>query len=173
MTAVRAELVAGTWTADPMATSAQFRARDILGRTVVGTLTLLSASVAVSTDGVPMHVQAELDLASVTTGNAKRDRDLRGPRFFDAQHDPVLRVTAGAARLDGPGRWLVASELTMKGHSFPLDILAELADLTDGQAHLHATATLDRREAGITVPRLLVGPSVAVVINAVLRAPKA
>lgn len=172
MSAQRTGVIAGKWTADPSATEAQFRARDVLRRTVVGTLSVLSASVEVSADGTPMHVAAVLDLASVATGSTRRDADLRGPRFFDVQGDALLRMTAGPAQPGGSHRWLLAGELTMKGTCCPLDITAELVDLDDGRAHVRATAVFDRRDAGITVPRLLVGRAVAIEVDACLRAPE-
>lgn len=122
MSAVATELTAGTWTANPASTRAGFRARDVLGRSVHGTLSALSAAVEVSTSGLPLHVRADLDLTSVATGNPRRD--------------------------------------------------ADLVDL-DGGAQVCATATLDRRLVGITMPRLLVGRLVAVEVDAVLHAPGA
>lgn len=171
MTAVSAGVVAGTWTVDPTATAAQFRARDVLRKTVVGTLNVLSGDVEVSPDGVPVHVRAGLDLASVTTGNTRRDADLRNPRFLDVEREPVLRLTARPATPDGPGRWVLPGQLSLKGVTCPLEVIAELVDIAEGRACVRATATLDRREAGITVSRLLVGRFVAVIVDATLRAP--
>lgn len=164
-------LVGGTWTADPAATSARFRARDVLGRTVLGTLAVHSAAVEVAPSGDPLRVRAELDLGSVATGSGRRDADLRGPRFLDAARDAVLRVTADAARPDGPGRWHLVAELAMKGLACPVELDVELTDLRDGRAAVRATTALDRRALGIAVPRLLVGRTVAVEVLAVLHAP--
>lgn len=171
MSAVATELAAGTWTVDPTSTRTQFQVRDVLHRTVVGTLSLRSATVEVSADGVPLQVRADLDLRSVATGNARRDADLRGPRFFDVERNAVLQLSAGPARPDGPARWLLAGELGLKDSSCPLDVAVQLVDLADGRARVRATATLDRRAAGITVPALLVGRHVAVQVDAVLHAP--
>lgn len=179
MTALRTGAPAGTWTLDVSASTARFRARGLLGTTVVGTLDVLSASVQVSADGRPERVDAELDLASVATGSARRDADLRGPRFFDAQRGPALLVSAVrpqhviAAQPAGSARWLLTGELAMKGRRCPVDITAELLHLEDGQAHVHATAVIDRRDVGIMVPRLLVGRTVAIEVDGVLRAPRA
>lgn len=171
MTTASAGMITGTWTVDPTTTSAQFRARDVLRKTVVGTLQVLSGVVEVSPDGVPARVRAELDLASGTTGNARRDADLRSPRFFHVQREPVLRFTAGPATPDGPDRWVLPGQLSLKGVTCALEIIAELVEIVEGRARVRATATLDRRDVGITVPRILVGRSVAVVVDATLRAP--
>ena len=171
MTSLIGQLAAGTWTCDVRASSARFRARDVLHKPVDGTLPVLSASVQVSPEGSPLQVQAELDLAGVDTGSTRRDHDLRGRRFFDAEHDRMLRFTAGAARADGPGRWLVDGELALRGHRCPLQLTAELVLVAGGRGRVRASATLDRRDVGITVPRLLVGRWVDVEVEAVLVPP--
>lgn len=171
MTSLTGALPAGTWVVDAAASSAQFRARDLLHRPVVGALPVLSASVHVSPDGTPSHVLADLDLAGVVTGSARRDRDLGGHRFFDVERSSLLRFTAGPARPDGDRRWLLPGELLLKGVHCPLEVVAELVDVADGRASVRATAALDRRAAGITVPRLLVGATVTITVEACLLAP--
>lgn len=171
MTAVLDRLATGTWVADASATRARFRARDVLRRTVVGSLPVWSAVVEVSADGVPLSVRAVLDLAGVATGSARRDTDLRGPRFFDVERDALLVVTADRARPAGPGLWRWSGTVAMRGASCPLDIVTELAGFAGGCATVRAIATLDRRDVGITVPRLLVGRTVGIEVDAVLCAP--
>ena len=173
MSTVLTQLTTGTWTAGPASTRVRFRARDVLGKSVLGTLSVLSATVEVSTSGVPLRLRADLDLSSVATGNPRRDAALRGPRFFHVERDAVLRVTAGSAQPDEPGRWHLAGEAAMKGLACPLAIAVDLVDLDDGRARVRATTTLDRREVGIRVPRLLVGRLVAVEVDAVLNGPDA
>ena len=173
MTSALAGLAAGTWSVDAVASSAQFQARDVLHKPVIGTLPLLSAGVEVSPDGVPQRVWAELDLAGVSTGNPRRDRDLRGHRFFDVERDAVLRFTAGAARPDGDQRWLLTGELALNGVRCALEVDVEVVEVAGARGRVRATATLDRRDVGITVPRLLVGRDVSVVVDAVLVAPAA
>ncbi len=173
MTTLLPALPTGTWTVEPAETVAQFRARDVVRKTVVGSLAVLTGRVEVSPQGVPLHLAAELDLSSVETGNRKRDGDLRGPRFFDASRDPSLTVTAGPAEIGDDGRWHLSGELAMKGRSCPVDLTVDVVDLRDGRAEVRATAALDRRALGITVPRLLVGHAVLVDVHAVLRGPAA
>lgn len=171
MSTVATGLAAGTWTVDAAATRAQFHARDVLRRTVTGTMSVLAAAVEVSAAGLPLHVRAELDLGSVATGNARRDSDLRRARFFGVARGAVMTLTAGPARPDGPDRWLLAGELELKDTRCPIDVAVQLADLTGGRARVQATATVDRRAAGITVPALLIGRHIAVQVDAVLHAP--
>ncbi len=64
---------------------------------------LTSAAVTVAADGRPVSAGAGLDPGRVGTGNRRRDRDLRGPRFLDAGRRPtitflVLRLRPPVAR---------------------------------------------------------------------------
>lgn len=171
MTSLMGRLAAGTWAVDAPASSARFHARDVLRKPVVGTLPVRTASVQVSPQGSPLHVTAELDLGGVSTGNARRDRDLRGRRFFDVESDGVLRFTAGPARAQDPGHWLLDGQLELRGRRCLAEVAVQLLDVVDGRARVRATASIDRRDAGITVPRLLVGRLVDVQVEAVLLAP--
>jgi len=173
VTALLPGLAAGTWTVDTASSTAQFRARDVLRKTVVGTLPVLSGSVQVSADGEPVQVAAELDLAGVETGNARRDRDLRGHRFFHVERGATLHATAGPARPDGEGRWVLTGELVLHTVRCPVELTAELVSLAGDRAVVRATTSLDRRDVGIDVPQLLVGRRVDVVVDAVLRVPGA
>jgi polyisoprenoid-binding protein YceI len=158
---------------DTASSTAQFRARDVLRKTVVGTVPVLSGSVQVTADGEPVQVAAELDLAGVETGNARRDRDLRGHRFFHVERGATLHVTAGLARPDGEGRWVLTGELVLHTVRCPVELTAELVSLAGDRAVVRATTSLDRRDVGIDVPQLMVGRRVDVVVDAVLRAPGA
>ena len=172
MTALLPGLASGTWTVDTASSTAEFRARDVLRKTVVGTLPVLSGSVQVSPAGEPVQVAAALDLAGVETGNARRDSDLRGRRFFHVERGATLCVTAGPARRDGDGRWLLSGELVLHEVRCPVELTAELVSLAGDRAVVRATTSLDRRDAGIDVPQLLVGRQVDVIVDAVLRAPR-
>jgi polyisoprenoid-binding protein YceI len=172
VTALPAVVAAGTWTVDPTTTRAQFRARDVFRRPVVGTLPVRVGRVEVATDGTPVEVVAELDLAGVATGIGRRDRDLLGRSFFDVRSSPVLRFAGGPARLDGEGRWLLAGTLALRGVECQVELAVELVGRGDGAARVRATTSLDRRDVGIRVPRLLVGHDVGVVVEAELVPPE-
>jgi polyisoprenoid-binding protein YceI len=171
VTALLGDLVAGTWTVDHAASSARFQARDVLRKQVVGTVPVLSAGVDVSPQGVPVRVWADLDLAGVDTGNTRRDRDLRGPRFFDVKQGGVLRFRATTARAEDSGRWQLAGELALRDARCSLSVEVEVVAESPHRTTVCATAALDRRAIGIDVPRLLVGRAVGIRVEAVLVAP--
>lgn len=165
MTALLPGPAVGTWTVDPIATRAEFRARDLLRKTVIGTLPVLSARVEVAEGGVT--VVAELDLSGVATGISKRDADLRGRRFFDVAQHPVLRVEASGPVPGPEGTSRLTGQLLLKGGSCSVEVDVRVSH-DEGPVRVRATTTLDRRDAGIQVPRLLVGTRVDVDVDAVL-----
>lgn len=164
MTAVTT-VAAGTWLL--RTATAEFCARDLLRKPVRGTLPVRSGEMRVGADGRVTGATAELDLAGVSTGHPKRDRDLRGRRFFDVEVDPLLRFTGGPAQHED-GRWVLPGTLRLKGIECPVELAVELIAASADVVSVRATTTLDRRDAGIRVPRLLVGPRVEVTVTAEL-----
>jgi polyisoprenoid-binding protein YceI len=160
----------GRWAVTPTSSRAGFTARDVLRKPVVGTLDITSAYVEVDEHGIPVAVSAELDLASVDTGNDRRDTDLRGRRFFDVSGSPQLLFTGGPGVHRGDG-WSVPGLLTLRGVSCPVQLAVTVRERADGGRSVRAEAVLDRRDLGITVPRLLVGATVQVTVEAELLPP--
>ena len=105
--------------------------------------------------GAP-SVHATLDPASIDTGHARRDADLRGKRFLAVDAYPLMEVIANriAATADG---WCADAVLRGPGCEAPLRIDATLDDAeTAAHLQLSGSARLDLRDVGIRVPGFLV-----------------
>ena len=165
-TPTREALHPGRWTTGPTTATASFQARDVLHRTVTGTLPVRFAVVEVGPDGRPERVRAELELAGVDTGSKRRDHDLRGKRFFHVESGGVLLFTAASATATADG-WTLPGELDLHGARCPVVLQVQRT----GPSSVRATAKLDRQDLGIRVPRLIVGSFVMVTVDAEL-APK-
>jgi polyisoprenoid-binding protein YceI len=147
---------AGIWTADLSRTRAAFAARHLFGQTVHGTIAVTGGTLDVSPDGQPRRFQATLDPASIDTGNARRDADLRGRRFLAVEADSLLEAAADGIDSTGDG-WRADAVLRVRRCEAPLRIDAKLDILpTEARLLVSGTARLDLRDAGIRVPRLLV-----------------
>ena len=166
--AAAGSLAPGRWAVT--ACTATFRARDLLGRPVVGTLPLLSGEVEVDRHGVPARVSAELDLTGVDTGNARRDKDLQGPRFFDSTAGGVLRFTADRPATTAGDGWLLDGTLQLRDTDCPVQLSVEPAG--GPGRRVRATTALDRRDLGITVPAVLVRPRIEITVEAELLPPR-
>jgi polyisoprenoid-binding protein YceI len=147
---------AGIWTADLTRTRAAFAARHLAGRTVHGTIAVTGGTLDVAPDGQPRRFQATLDPASIDTGNARRDADLRGRRFLAVGTYPLMEAAADGIDVAADG-WRADAVLRVHGCEAPLHIDAKLDILPTGARLLvSGTARLDLRDAGIRVPGLLV-----------------
>ena len=161
-------VAAGTWTADLAHTRAEFAAGHLFGQRVHGTIAVTAATIEVGTDGRPRRLHATLDPASIDTGNARRDADLRGKRFLAVDAYPLMEVIADRIAATAGG-W--HADATLRGHGCeaPLCMDATL----DGAAtapclQVSGTARLDLRDAGIRVPGFLVRRFVDLSVSAQL-----
>jgi polyisoprenoid-binding protein YceI len=165
---LRAPLVhAGTWRISDSRTTVGFTVTNF-GRPVHGSVACSFGEVAIGDDGVPLRVYAELDLESLATGIARRDTDLRKPRFLDIGRHPVMRWTADGFTPTRDGGWTADGMLSVRGTTAPLAVTGSVGavDLAGEWFRVTADGVLDRTAVGIRAPAVLVGRSVAVHIDA-------
>ena len=67
------------------------------------------------TDVTKSSVVVEIDAASVDTGNAQRDADLRSVKFFDTENYPVLAFRSRRVDRMGENACRVTGDLTIRG----------------------------------------------------------
>jgi polyisoprenoid-binding protein YceI len=149
-------VAAGTWIVDFAHTQAAFTARHFFGQRVHGTITVTAGTIEVGKDGRPLRFQATLDPASIDTGHARRDADLRGKRFLAVDAYPLMEVVADriAATTDG---WYADAVLRGHGCEAPLRIDATLdGAATAPRLQLSGSGRLALRDVGIRVPGFLV-----------------
>jgi polyisoprenoid-binding protein YceI len=160
-------MTAGTWAVSDSRTQVTFSVGN-LGRTAHGTVALNWGEVEVDRDGAPVRVQAEFDLNSLDTGIAKRDADLRKPRFLDIDRYPTMTWSCAGFTPDGEGGWTADGELSVRGTTAPLTVTGgpEAAALDGGWVRVRASGVLDRTTVGIRAPSFLVGRAVQISIDA-------
>jgi polyisoprenoid-binding protein YceI len=133
---------------------------------VHGTITVTAGTIEVGKDGRPHRFRATLDPASIDTGHARRDTDLRGKRFLAVDAYPLMEVVADriAATADG---WCADAVLRGQGCEAPLRIDATLdGAATAARLQLSGSARLDLRDVGVRVLGFLVRRFVDVSISA-------
>ena len=157
----------GRWVVDPGRSRATFSVSNFGLRTVTGSVPVLAGMLEVSAGGRPGRLSAELDLASIDTGHARRDADLRKPSLLDLDTHPVLTYAAEEFE-PGPQGWSARGVLGVRGTTCPLTVLGVPAGdgAPTGSLHLVGTAVVDRTALGIRAPRLLIGRQVSVVVDA-------
>ena len=167
-TSLRHSIRPGTWTLDPARSTASFVVRSLAGK-VTGTIPIVSATVQVKADGSVGAISAVLDPAGFSTGHAKRDADVRGAKFLDADSYPALTYSAAGAASTEDG-WTVEGSLVVKGVTAPVTLTADLASLDGEVATVRATGVVDRRAAGLTkMPNLMIARTLAITLDVTLQ----
>ena len=158
----------GIWTVDPAHTRAEFAAGHLFGQMVHGTIAVTAGTIEVGPDGQPQRFHAVLDPASIDTGNARRDSDLRGRRFLALDAHPLMEVAADRIAATARG-WHADAVLRGRGREAPVAIDATLDGATTAlRLQVSGTARLDLRDVGIRVPGFLVRRFVDLSVSAQL-----
>jgi polyisoprenoid-binding protein YceI len=97
-------------------------------------------------------VTATINAASFSTGNGRRDNDVRSARFLHAEEYPELAFRAGRLAQDG-GRWTLAGELTVRDVTRPVTLEIDSVEAAGPGFRAHATARVDRYAYGLTLMR--------------------
>ncbi len=107
----------------------------------------------------PEHssVQVRIDVASIDTGNSKRDQHLRSPDWFDAGAHPHISFQSSAVRRAGEGELVATGTLEMRGNKrqieLPIKILGTRQIPPPMQAMLGGAKEVTSFEASTTIDR--------------------
>jgi polyisoprenoid-binding protein YceI len=146
----------GAYRIDPARSEVRFTAAHFFGvKPVPGTLAVTSGSLVVAHDPRRSTVTVELDPASFTTDDPRRDADITGKRFLNAAAYPVMGFRGTSVVPDGDG-WRLDGVLTVRGTDSPVALRltgAEPAGERAGAWRFSATARIDRYAAGVTMAR--------------------
>ncbi len=119
-----------------------------------GTFTFDPASPAAA------QVQAEIKVASISTGNAKRDAHLVNPDFFDAGKYPTMTFTSTGLKMTSDTEGVLTGNLTM--HGVTREVVLDLTyngGVKDPwgieRVGFSATGKLDRQDYGLTYNTVL------------------
>ena|SRR5579863_2575421 len=93
-------------------------------------------------------VTATIDVTSAVTGDKDRDAELPDQDFFWTSHFPRATFVAHGFKAAGPGRYLAAGTLSLRGVSKPLTLPFSLA-ISGAQAKMNAQVALDRLAFGV------------------------
>lgn len=168
--------VAGTWRLDPVHTEVGFSVRHMMVSKVRGRFTGVSAQLTTTDDPLDSTVRAEIDLATVTTGNDQRDADLRGRDYFAVEAHPTMTFVSTGVRANGGG-YALDGELTVHGVTKPVTLALEVGGIGrdpygNTRAGFTATGTVNRHDFGMTfdIPMdgggMVVGNEVNITIDA-------
>jgi polyisoprenoid-binding protein YceI len=143
----------GTWTVDTTHSTLGFVARHMMLSKVRGRFTDFTAAIEVADDPLDSTVSAEVQMASVTTGEEGRDNHLRTNDFFDVENHPAMTLRSTGFDRDGDD-YVMHADLTIKGTTRAVDF--GLAFEGVGQdpwggtrAGFTASTTINRKDFGV------------------------
>ena len=166
VTTTRTQLPTGTWSVDPARSRVEFRAKHLGISAVRGAFAEFAGTLELGDDLAAARAYGAASVASLGTGNKRRDADLRSPTFFDAERFPEITFTSRRFRRLGAGKFEIAGDLTLHGVTRPIALTASLREAgqdarDSGRLALEATGRLSRRDYGMTSWKVLVTDTVA------------
>lgn len=101
-------------------------------------------------------VRLTIPVASVRSGDEKRDGHLRSADFFDAEKHPTITFASTRVTRRGADRYTVAGDLTIRGTTKAVDVDVTVHGIADDpmgkdrkRAFIDATTRIDRRAWGL------------------------
>ncbi len=147
-------------------TQAEFTVTHLAISHVRGQIPLASGSIAIGPGDLPTAVDAVLDVKSIETQDADRDKDLRGADWFEVDKYPTM--TFVAKKIAGTSAaFTIDGDLTFHGVTKPVTLSAkEVGKIVDGRGRTHvgysATGVIDRRNWGLNWGRTTPGGDLVV-----------
>lgn len=144
-------IAAGTYLIDPAHSTVRFRVTHSFGLgPVSGTFDIRDGVLTVADDPGGSTVRARVDAGSFRTDKPRRDADVRGRRFLDADTFPTLDFRSAALARTDDG-WQLRGDLTVRGVTAPVTLRLDGAEPLDGAAgpvaggwRLRAAVRVDR-----------------------------
>jgi polyisoprenoid-binding protein YceI len=154
-------LAATKWVVDPVHSQVEFGIRHLLGR-VRGSFSRWYGVIATqNADWTHGTVNVKVQTASINTGNAYRDADLRSPRFLDSDSFPAMTFESTDIKATD-STVVIGGLLTLKGHTRHVVLKGQFRGIgkdQEGKERIafDASTVLDRRDFGINYNQLVEG----------------
>ena len=166
-----------TWAIDPAHSNARFVVRHMAISNVRGDFSKISGTVEYDEkDVLKSSVNATIDVSSIDTRVADRDKDLRSAEFFDAAKYPTITFQSNKVWKEGDHVKL-SGDLTIHGvtKELTLDVIGPSATIKDpwgnNRCGLSASTKIDRQDFGLVFNGRLpggdavIGDDVAIVLD--------
>lgn len=162
--AAPASAEAAAWNADPNHSEVRF-AVDHFFTPVTGRFGEFEISLAFDAENpANSSVEAKIAIASIDTGNERRDGHLRSGDFFEAEQHPYMTFKSSSVEKVGENEFVARGPLTIKGTykeiELPITLLGvkelpeEMSQMFGGikqVASFKAETTIDRGDFGVGV----------------------
>jgi polyisoprenoid-binding protein YceI len=146
---------AGVYEIDAAHTSVEFVGRHLMITKVRGRFSDVRGRITIGEEPESSHVEVEIGVASLSTGNADRDAHLANEDFFDVQHYPTITFASTAVRPLREETWELVGDLTVRGVTRPVTLQVEfdgggVSPMGDERIGFSAAAEVNREDFGLT-----------------------
>jgi polyisoprenoid-binding protein YceI len=146
-----------TWKIDPAHSGAEFKVKHMMISNVKGSLSDLNGTLIEDTSNPALsHVDATIDISTISTGDAQRDAHLKSADFFHHDQHPNMTFRSTRVEKKGVGEYAVTGDLTIHGITKPVIFAVEGPSAPgkdpwgNTRIGLSATATINRKDFGLT-----------------------
>jgi polyisoprenoid-binding protein YceI len=168
--------VAGEYVIDPAHTSVEFIGRHLMITKVRGRFTDVSGTITVDEKPERSRVEVDISVASIATGDHRRDDHLRSPDFFDVEKHPAIAFRSTKVEQMTSDSWTVTGDLTVRDVTRPVTLQVEFdgagaSPFGDERISFSAATEVDREDWGLNwnvaleTGGVLVGKRVRIEIN--------
>jgi polyisoprenoid-binding protein YceI len=151
----------GSYVIDPMHSSVGFVARHLMASKVRGSFTEFEGTIVIGETPESSSVHATAQAKSIQTNQGQRDEHLRSADFLEAEQFPTLTFVSTKVAPKGGSHYELVADVTIRGVTkevvFDLEFLGYGPGMAPGTnvAGFEATATIDRRDFGVSFNRAL------------------
>lgn len=156
--ATATQLPVGTWTLDPIHSSASFAVKHMGVATFRGRFEDFDASLEVGEDGAA-ELRGTVRADSIAVKDENLKAHLGSPEFFDTERYPELRFVARSLRRDGD-ELIADGELTIKDQTGPVHARGTITDPAETlggavKLGIELEAFIDRTQFGLNFNAVL------------------
>lgn len=141
----------GTWEVDPARSTVGFAVRHLKVTKVHGRFREVTGVVRCDSEGVA-SIDGSVEVASIDTGDRRRDARFCAEDFFDVEQHPTIAVTAVSSPVGPCDTPTVRGTMTVRGASRPLKLQVDgPASPVDrnGDLRIRANGVVSRRDFGL------------------------
>src|SRR5438477_6992947 len=146
---------AGVYDIDPAHTAVEFVGRHLMITKVRGRFSDVKGRITIAEEPENSHVEVEIGVTSVSTGNDDRDAHLKSGDFFDVEHYPAMTFASTAVKPLRNDTWELAGELTVHGTTRPITLQVDFdgggaSPMGDERIGFSAATEVNREDFGLT-----------------------
>ena len=146
---------AGVYEIDPAHTDVEFVGRHMMITKVRGRFSDVRGRITIAEVPEDSHVEVELGVESVSTGNGDRDTHLKSGDFFDVEHYPTATFRSTAVRALPDNTWEVDGDLTIRDATRPVTMQVDFdgggaSPFGDQRIGFSAATDVNREDFGLT-----------------------